>query len=188
MKKLILIAIAVVGLAGLGEQSAQAQTNTPSGSFLGTVQDYFTSFNTNYDATFGAERVTLWTGVDSIQGGATPLANQLGFAYDVYSSTGANGLKTTAVQLENVLRNSGVAGTVVSEQAGLGLSIIVHDVKLTAYADFGYDLQATKDKLYGEVGLRAFKALTEHTFAGVGIAAQVPANRQVLSVFAGFTF
>lgn len=183
--KRLLTACGLCGLIGL---SGQVQAQSTNGNFFGSVTSYFSSFNTNLDSNFGSERVSVWTGVDSIQGGTTPLANQLGIGYDVYSTYGADGLKKTAIQFENVLRNSGVAGTVVSDQAGFGLSFIVHDVKLTAYADAGYDLQAPHEKIYGEIGLRAFKALTEHTFAGVGIGAQVPANRQVLSVFAGFTF
>jgi hypothetical protein len=173
--------------------SALAQQTAPPNprSFFQSFTGYFTSFNTNYDATFGAERATIWTGVDSIQGGAVPLANSLGISYDLYSA-GVNTktlFKGTAVSVENVIRNSGVAGTIVSDQLGFGLSFVVHDVKLTAYADVGYDLQQRgRDKIFGEIGLRVMKALSEHTFAGIGQGAQLPANRQVFSVIAGFTF
>lgn len=158
---------------------AQAQTAPApgSGSFLSSLNTYFLSFNTNLDSTF-ASKGTLWTSADSLQGGDVNLANSLGFSYTVWKSVAA----------ESVTRNSGVAGTLISEQFGLSLSWQVHDVKLSAYADAGYDFHATKDKFYGEVGLRVMKALTEHTFAGVGIGAQLPANRQVFSALVGFTF
>ena len=173
--------IAIIGTATLLIASAltsRAQSTNSVGSFFGTVQSYFTSFNTNLDTTFASERGSIWTGVDSIQGGAVPLANSLGVSYNVWKS----------ISVESVTRNSGIAGTVVSEQGGVGLSFVVHDTKLTGYADLGYALGEPKEKLYGEIGLRIFKALTTHTFAGVGIGAQLPANRQVFSAIAGFTF
>jgi len=173
--------IAIIGTATLLIASAltsRAQSTNSVGSFFGTVQSYFTSFNTNLDTTFASERGSIWTGVDSIQGGSVALANCLGASYKVYKG----------LSLESVTRNSGIAGTVVSEQSGLGLNFVIHDTKLTGYADFGYALGEAKDKLYGELGLRVQKALTEHTFAGVSVGAQLPANRQVFSAFAGFTF
>lgn len=179
MKKLLTI-IAAVALC----VSAYSQTNTPpdSGSFLQSVTSYFTTFNTNLDSTFGTERGSIWTGVDSIQGGDAPLANSLGLSYNIWK----------AVSAESVLRNSGVAGTVLSEQAGFGLSFIVHDAKLTLYADAGYNFQeeSTKfeDKLFGELGIRAEKALTTHTFLGVGMGVRVPNSEQVFTAFGGFTF
>jgi hypothetical protein len=165
--------------------SAFAQTNPPppasAQSFFSSVQNYFTAFNTNLDDTFQS-RGNFWTGVDSIQGGDTPLANALGLSYTLYKKIDAH----------SVTRTGGVAGGLISQQAGLGLSFVVHDARLTLYADAGYELEGAhkslSDRLYGEVGVRASKALTEHTYAGVGIGGQFPANRQVFSVFAGFTF
>lgn len=179
MKKIFgLIGIVTVGVTLLGSKAEGQSNATPAGSFFGTVQNYFTSFNTNLDATFATERGSLWTSFDSIQGGRVPLANSLGLSYNVFK----------AISAESVTRNSGIAGTVLSEQVGLGLNFIVHDTKLTGYADGGYAFSEPSQKLYGEIGLRVVKALTEHTFAGVGIGLQVPANRQVLSASVGFTF
>lgn len=174
---------------------AKAQTNTPAppagtGSFFTSVQDYFTSFNTNLDATFGSSRGSLWTGVDSIQGGDAALANDLGASYNLYKQT---------LSLETVTRSGGVAGTLMSQQLGFGFNIIVHDARLTLYADGGYDLAAKNgvnlkgkathpDRFYGEIGLRAAKALTEHTYGFVGVAAQLPRNTQVFSAGVGITF
>lgn len=173
--------VGILALFGLTTASAQVATNTPTGSFFTSVQSYFTSFNTNLDGTFEASKGTVWTSADSLQGGAVPLANSIGLSYKVYK----------LISAESVTRNSGIAGTLVSEQAGLGLNFAVHDTRLTAYLDGGYafgEPGGTTEKLYAEVGLRVTKALTEHTFAGVGVGAQLPANRQVFSAIVGFTF
>jgi hypothetical protein len=190
LSSLIAVGLCLIGLA------ASAQTNGPTGTvpantgtFLNTVQDYFTSFNTNLDGTFGLSKASLWTGVDSIQGGAVPLANELGVSYSLYKSLSA----------ENVIRNSGVAGTLVSDQLGFGFNVIVHDARLTLYADGGYDIAASNtvnakgktvhpDRLFGEVGIRAAKALTEHTYGWIGVGAQLPKNSQVFSAGIGVTF
>jgi len=181
MKKLIGLLAAVLLLATAG----YSQTNTPPanpGSFVNTVQSYFTSFNTNLDGTFASSKGSLWTGVNSIQGGSVNLANEIGLSYTIYKQVAA----------ENVVRNSGVAGTLVSEQIGLNLGLVVHDTRLAVYADGGYQLDSSSnkntDKFYAELGLRAEKALSEHTFAWVGIGAQLPKNTQVFSAGAGFTF
>ena len=173
--------------------SSKAQTNPPT--FFNSVESYFSSFNTNLDTTFANERLELAIGVDSIQGGSTPIANSLRISYNVYHPT--NG--ATAISLENVVDNSGIAGTIVSEQFGAGLSFIVHDTKLTLYADALYDFnphqslnhkgKLTTDSAFGgEVGLRVQKALTIHTFAGIGIGAVIPINEQKVQAFTGFTF
>jgi len=162
---------------------AQTLTNAPaappasSGTFFDSVTGYFSGFNPELAGTF-TNRGQFWTSMDSIQGGSNPLANSIGMSYDVLGK----------LSLEGVFRNSGAAGAVVDAQGGLGLSFVVTDVKLTAYVDGGYGFAETKDPAYGEIGVRVLKALTPHTFAGVGIAAQMPANRQVLSAFVGFTF
>ena len=168
--------------------SAFSQTSNnppaPAQGFFTSVEGYFTSFYTNLDSTFGATaRGSIWTSVDSIQGAQVPLANSLGVSYDAYKS----------LSVESVIRNSGVAGTIVSAQGGLGLNVIVHDTKLTLYADGGYGLNGSSpdgpsSRPYAEFGVRAQKALTAHTFAGLGIGAQLPGNRQVFSALVGFTF
>jgi hypothetical protein len=213
IKSLVTVAVIAAGIL----LNAKAQTPPPSsgtvsppflvgpatdappvptaGSFFGSVQSYFTSFNTNLDSTFSLERGEAWAGVDSIQGGAVPLANCFGLSYNVYSPTPAGGTGPTTgaplqISVESITRNSGVAGIVVSQAGGVGLSFIVHDAKLTLYADGVYNLTAKggDSKLCAEIGLRAKKALTEHTFAFIGVGAQLPKNAQVFSAGAGFTF
>jgi len=188
-KSILFIGLAALGLA----LAAPAQTNAPAmaatnaapteGTFLNTAFNYFTAFNTNLDGTFGAHRGSLFTGVDSIQGAGVNMANSIGLSYDLYAGT--NNLRLSA---ESVTRNSGVAGTLLSEQVGLGVSFIVHDAKITAYADGGYWIYDEPDRYYAEIGLRAQKALTEHTYAWVAAAAQLPGNRQVFSAGVGITF
>jgi hypothetical protein len=184
------------GSAGVSP-AAPAPGNAPaSGNFFNSVAGYFTAFNTNLDASTAAARGSLWTGADSLQGGDVPLANSLGLSYNVYTP-GSN--SPVRIGIESVTRNSGVAGTLVSEQFGPELKFIVHDVTLTAYADPLYDFaaQPTKnakgksvaaDRFGVEIGLRLQKQLTDHTFAGTGIGARLPKNEQVFQVFAGFTF
>jgi len=168
--------------------TASAQvTNTPL-SFFGSVTEYFTSHNLNLTNAFGAHKGEAWTSLDSIQGNASTsakLADAIGLQYSVYDH----------LSIESVLRTSGVAGTIVSEQTGLGLNFVIIDTKLTLYADAGYDLEKShltgskfKDDLFGEIGVRAKKALTENTFAGVGLGVRLPDASQVYQVIVGFTF
>lgn len=176
---------AIIGVALLAATVIHAQTPPPTPpNFFGSVTGYFTSFNTNYDASVAAARMSLWTGADSLQGAGVPLANSLGLSYNIYAPTNSS----LRLSIENVIRNSGVAGTIVSDQIGGGVGFIFHDTKFTAYADGGYDFIATKDRFYGEGGLRLQKNLTENTFAGIGIGVQFPQNRQIEQVFAGFSF
>ena len=180
---------------------AQLATNGPAGSppqnqtgFFNSVVGYFSAFNTNLDSTFGANRGTVWTGVDSVQGGTQTLANTIGLSYDLWrtsaggSSTNGAGLGNIALSLETVCRNGGITGTVISTGAGAGLGFVVHDVRLTAYVDGAYYFPKGGSQACVEFGLRAFKALSGHTFAGVGIGFQEPGARQIFSAFLGFTF
>jgi len=173
----------LAAIFSLSTSQAQTSTNAPAapplstGTFFDSVTGYFSSFNPALEDTF-TNRGTFWTSVDAMTGGSSPLVNSIGLSYDVWK----------LVSVEGVFRNSGVAGAIVDAQGGLGLNFKVHDVRLTAYVDGGYGFAETRDKVYAEIGVRVLKALTEHTFAGVGVAAQLPGNRQVLSAFVGFTF
>lgn len=190
MKKIkagILFSIAILSAAALS-----AQTNTPP-NFFQSIGSYFTSFNTNDLATFGQHKVQIATGVDSLQGnGTVPLANSLRVSYNLIQPdiTSSN---TTGFVLgpEEVTRNSGVAGTIVSQQLGFKAGFVVVDTEIDGYIDGGYNLFDNPNagqKLYCEFGLRVQKALTVNTFAGIGIAEQAPINRQIGQVFAGFSF
>jgi hypothetical protein len=115
------------------------------------------------------------------------LANELGLDYKIWKQ----------VAVESVTRNSGIAGTLVSQQLGLNLSFVIVDTKLTLYGDGGYEFAdfpgavvqpKTRDRLYGEFGLRVAKALTLHTYTQIGIGVQLPKSAQVFMAAVGFTF
>ncbi|MDE2020925.1 MAG: hypothetical protein KGJ13_11365 [Patescibacteria group bacterium] len=175
-----------------------AQTNTPTppsgpGDLINTVVTYLDSINTNLDVTFGANRFDLWSGISSMQGGPISLVNDVGFSGDLLKiSAATNSATSFALSLENVFRNSGVAGTLTSEQAGVGFSAIIHDLKLTAYADGGnrlYDPGSRPgDRWYCEVGFRVKKAMGTHFYSYLGMFAQFPNSSQGFSAGMGATF
>jgi hypothetical protein len=177
--------------------NAQLSTNTltpptTSQSALNTALGYFTSFNPALSDCFGSNSFLLWTGAASVQGGVTPLVNVVGGSYDLWrpKSANTNSPTWTALSPEVQIDNSGVAGTVVSAQGGLGFGVGLYDVKATLYVDGLYTLGQgkTKGEAGAEIGLRVFKALGHNFFAGVGLGAQLPHNAQVISAFAGASF
>lgn len=185
MKNLISITIALT-LSAFNLAAQTATTNTPQ-SFFATVTKYFTEFNPNLTNTFGAHKGEAWTSLDSIQGNGSSdakLDDAIGLQYSVYDH----------LSLENVLRTSGIAGTIVSDQLGIGLNFTVIDAQITLYGDAGYNLEHNntfanfKDSIFGEVGARAKKALSENTFAGVGLGVQFPKAIQVYQFMVGFTW
>lgn len=172
--------------------AAQAQTNPPAppapstppasvGSFFQTAQSYFTSFNTNLDSTF-LSRGEIAVGVDSIQGGGANLANSVRVSYNTYKS----------ISLELQVRDTGVSGVFIGEEFGPALNFVIHDAKLTLFGHLGLnnanDATKTDRRIYGEIGVRAQKALTEHTFAGIGMGIQLPDQQRTFTIFTGFTF
>jgi hypothetical protein len=177
MKKLLTI----VALATLANVGYSQDTNNPTGSFFQSVVGYFSSFNTNLNSTFGDAKGTLWAGVVSIQDAEVPLANEIGLSYRL----GKGGFAA-----EGVIRDAGIQGGIVSAQGGFAFEIVKFDAKLAAYIHGGNNVSPIEqdDRWYCEVGLRASKALTEHTYAGISLGVQVPDNDRVLGVFAGFTF
>ncbi len=175
MKKLLaVVMLAATTLAGY------SQTNSTS-SFFQSVTTYFTSFNTNLNSTFGEAKGSVWVGLDSLQNEQTPLANSIGLSYRL----------AKRITAETVIRDAGITGAIVNWQGGFGLNVVVHDAQLTGYAHGGYDFirnEGADQRFYCELGLRAAKALTEHTYAGVGLGVKLPNTERVFSVFAGFTF
>lgn len=190
MKKLFILAFSVLCVASAlraespatgADTTAQPPVPTQS-SFFQTAQSYFTSFNTNLDSTFGNQRGEFAIGVDAIQGGNAPLANSLRLSYDAWR----------AISVEAVVRDSGITGFLLSAQAGPALNFVIHDAKLTLYGHVGHRQDEASDnpeKVFGEIGVRVQKALTEHTFAGVAMGVQFPGtSTRTFSAFTGFTF
>jgi hypothetical protein len=204
MKTPILIAALAAGIALAGySQSTNinnllpkdlpppAPTPTSSQNAAETALDYFISFNTNLADCFADNRVTLWAGASSVQGGAAALVNNIGASYDVYRPTPATNSPTlTAVCLDGQILNSGVTGTMVSGAGGVGFALIHFDVRAEVYADAVYNLGigTMKAEADAEIGLRIFKAIGHNFFTGIGIADQVPRNSQLFSGYAGATF
>ena len=182
MKKTLL----TIGLVAITSVINAQSTNTPQ-SFYTTFTKYFTEFNPELTNTFGLNKVEVWTSVDSIQGSVdteSKLADALGIQYKFYDH----------LSVENVLRTSGIAGTILSDQVGVGFNLVVVDAELTVYADGGYNLEHNrvskkfKDSVFGELGLRAKKALSLNTYAGVGLGVRVPDSTQVYQLIVGFSF
>lgn len=181
--KIKLISI-VLALASF---TAVAQTNIQT-TFFQSVSSYFTSFDTN-STTFKTP-VDIWT-ADNYRSGVNSSA-ELGASYDLWHPS-----TNTAIAPEFVFRNAGIAGTVVGEQGGVDFSIIHYDAKLSAYLDLGYSQFDSRG--YIEVGIRAKKALSQNTYAGIGLGLQQLFGRSraqgvnttallpTVSVFAGFT-
>jgi hypothetical protein len=187
MKKLFLITCTAIALLSTGPALvAQTDTNQPAlptgaPSFFNSVQNYFTTFNPELDSTFGEQKGEFAIGIDSIQGTGVNLANSLRLSYNIYKSVG----------VDAVVRDTGVSGLLVSAQVGPSLNFVVHDAKLSLYAHIGHRQEEASDepeKIYGEVGVRISKALTKHTFAGIGMGVQTPGSVRTFSAFTGFTF
>lgn len=170
------------------KQEAVNNASAPVSSFATTVLGYFTSFNADLTNVFATGKGYAFAGVDSLQGGSQSLANSLVIDYRVFGG----------LALDTMTRNGGVSGTIMSQSLGLAYNLRVKDVNVCAFAHGGYDFTIldtdldaagkAKSKLYGEFGVRAMKALTTHTFAGVGLSLIVPDSRQCFTAFAGFTF
>ncbi len=177
MKTRIKYLILSVSLCLCGLLSARAQTNAPPAtpqSFVTSVQSYFTSFDTN-STTFSNRKFDLWTGMDYVQGVNT--AASLGLEYQISSG----------FAVESVTRNAGIAGIILSQQGGIGYSIVHYDTKITGYLDGGYDFDGKRT--FAEIGVRAKKALSANTYLGIGISTRYPGGRTpTFSVFTGFTF
>lgn len=177
MKKILSLILLTVSL------SAMAQTPplpSPSniisgGSFLESAKTYFSEFDTN-STTFVGKKFDLWTGADYASG--VNVTSSLGIEYNVYGS----------FSIESVTRNAGIAGIIASEQLGGGYNLVFYDSKFTAYVSGGYDFAGSKP--YAAVGLRAKKALTRNTFAGIGLEQRISGSHQaapIVGIFAGFT-
>lgn len=179
--------ILITTLAATAAFTAHAQpiTNTVPASmpgFFNSVADYFTTSNTNYDLHSTAE-ITL----GAVYQAGINFGSDFGVRYKY--DLGAN----TGLCLESVTRNAGVAGVIVSEQAGAGVYYIRHDLELSAGVDAGYrfDVRHPALTLYADVR----KSLTENTYAGLRLGYETDfsqtesgLNAPVITIETGFKF
>ncbi len=125
-------------------------------TFWGDLTSWLTSHNTN-NTTLLDNHGLIWTG--AVYQDQLNVANSLGLEYNAYRPT-----KTTAVRLESIMQNAGIAGTVVSHQAGVGFDFILYDTKVGASAGGGYSFY--KDRGFGYVSLEAVKMVAAHSCVG----------------------
>lgn len=156
--------------------TVQAQTTNFFDSFAG----YFTSFNTNLLTFQQNDRVDFRLGTANVN-------NQ-----NMRATFGASVNVWKGLAIEADVHNASALGTIVAYEAGAGWSFVKWDTKLTAYLHVGYDVDAAS--AYVAPGLRVQKALTDHTFAGIGISLDEKfknrANRTgpTIGIFTGFVF
>lgn len=180
MKKYHAIILLLAGLCA--SASAQTTTNTPP-SFFDTALGYFSSFNTNL-TTFQTDRGSVWAGADYVSG--VNVSSHLGFSYNLSGTTG-NGF-----HLETVVRNAGVAGTILSWQGGPGYHVSLYDARISATLTGGYDFNARAAYVAPTIDLR--KAMTQRTFLGLRMDVPVYLRHGSgnyvprVGVFTGFTF
>lgn len=171
----------IIGLLCLlGGNIAMCQTNTavPPQNFFQSVQQYFTSANTNFTWTNN----TLECAIGADYMSSVNWANYLDAQYDV----GKFGI-------EAKMRNAGIAGAVDSLQAGIEYTLIqYYSVKLEAGVIGGYDLERNSPIIEPKLTVRS--KLTPNTFAGVVLSLPIwttgrPMNNVPdIGVEAGFTY
>lgn len=157
-------------------------TNAVPG-FTSEVASYFTTINTNLVTFTPSRRFDLWTGAEYVNG--LNVADSLGLSYKPLALA-----STIYLQVESVTKNAGIAGTILSQQAGVGLAKVYYDVQIEGYVDGGYSFLNKEG--FGELGVRAKKAMTQNTYTGLGLSfdfsSQHTSTRPNVVIFAGFTF
>lgn len=178
----------------LGGRAARCQTNSPTlpQNFFQSVEQYLASANTNY--TWAGNTFEIAAGADYMS--SVNWANYLDAQYDFRSTLNSQNSQPAFLDrlaLEAKIRNAGVAGTVVSAEAGLQCTLIsYYSVKLEAGVDGGYDLERNAAMIEPKLTLR--DKLTPNTFAGVCLSLPIWAggrpvnNVPDIGVEAGFTY
>ena len=189
MKPSPTLLLTTLALASASASHAQPITNTlgQTGTipttmpgFFNSVAQYFTSINTNYDFHSTAE-ITLGAAYQSGINFGSDLG--LRYKYDLGTNMG--------VCFESVTRNAGVNGIIVSEQAGVGVYYIQHDLELSAGLDAGYRFDANQPALTFYADVR--KLLTENTYAGLRLGyetdfSSASPGAPVITIETGFKF
>lgn len=193
MKKLLTI----IGLALLPALFTLGQTNlppSPQQTFFQSTLDYFTSQNTNLLTFRASDTVDFSTGVENNQNMQDDILTLHG---NFYHSAGYGNITNSTIWVGTAgvtFRNATIAGTLVSGQGEVGVSIVKWDTKLTGLIGLGY-WSAEKKSVFVEPALELSKALTDNTFALLRIGYPVFTKQAVrnigsplLAVEMGFKF
>lgn len=179
MKKLIVIA-----LFGISSVATQAQTSITN-TIFGSVEAYFTSFNTNY--TFTNTLLECSTGYKQVTG--VNAANFIDGQVNLYKG----------LTLDASVQFSGVGSALNGGEAGIGYNVIQHyDTELNVSLLGGYDNthKSVKGELGADVvepGFTVKKKLTSNTFAETGISLPIFTtgkfnNQPTIRIGVGFTY
>jgi hypothetical protein len=160
---------------------AQSSINTnaaPEQNFFQSAAAYLTSANTNY--TWTSNTLEAAVGADYMS--SVNWANYIDAQYDL----GRFGIGAK-------VRNAGIAGTVLSVEAGVDYTLIsYYSVKLQAGIDAGYDLDRNCALIEPKFVLR--DKLTPNTFLGLSLSLPIWANGQAINrvpsigIETGFTY
>lgn len=179
----VLIA-AALPLASLAQTNTASTAPPSTQSFVASVEDYFTAFNTNSQTFATNSPYEIWTGA-AYQSGIN-LGAQIGIEGKPFS-------KYPGLELGSVTTLASTVGTLAQEEVDLGWSIVHYDVELTLGAGAIDTFTGQADAGFkGGVFAEVKKALTANTFAGTRIegifGSGSKADQPVVSLFAGFTF
>lgn len=174
----------MIAILLLASVPARAQTNTPPPAtpqgFLTSAESYFLAFDTNKTTFTANDTVDVFTAFEYVGGVNT--AASLGISYNAFK------LSSLTIGIESVTRNASIGGVILSQAAGFNLQLVHYDTKVMGYVNAGYDFQQSKPCV--EIGTRIFKALTDNTFAGIGIGERFGGSKistfPTISVFGGF--
>lgn len=168
--------------SGLAISNNEPMPSVQPASFVGSIESYFTSHDSTLTP-FVTDRLFAWTGVEYVSGVTT--ANIVGIDYDIWKAStltdAASQYKLTLATSNSptvsgitlgagaIIRNEGVAGTIMTAEAGGEVSYVMGtDTKITGFVNGGYQLITHKGFL--DIGARLLKALSTHTYAGLGIS------------------
>lgn len=180
-KLFTILAFVSISLAARAQVSTNAMPPMDSSGFIHSVGGYFSSFNPDLPFT-GVGEIAIGMAYQS----GVNIASDLDLRFDVYN-IGTNGLGIFA---ESVTRNAGVAGVIVSEQAGGGILYRHIDTELSAGVLGGYrfDTGGPAVTIYADVR----KMMTENTYSGLRLAAEIDGRAQnnspVITAYTGFKF
>lgn len=186
MQSVMAAALVICGLgvtgAGANAQTATNAPASPESSFYSTVLGWFSSQNTNLVSTFATDAVDVNVGAAYVNN------------VDTASTLGIEWMAYRPVSLEEETYNAGIAGTVLAQEAGVGLNATVVDMRFTGHVDGGYDFANARS--YVKAGVRVKKALTANTYMGADLSVEEALNNRpaatalspTLELFTGFKF